>query len=657
MKLNHAAILPLSLLLIPRKRISTHLSLWMCWSSLITLGFGPFSLSSMMAQTVTPQSPRAVLRQFYIATGGDHWKPLAQADTSGTYIVGGIKGTFQEIVDLQKGGDVFTYKVGPLQGRQATLPQSSWETDQSGLPMLHDGPEAKADAVTEAFQDRNGWFHTTDDEATLIGAKDSDGYHYDLIRIIPAGGRSMTLWIDSHDHLLKRIVQAGADHQKSTTYLSDYRRVDGVLYPFSLRQSNGDASQDTVQMAQVVRFSPRVDTAKFAMPPSKITDALLLGDQSSAVVPFQIVDGRILVALSINGHPPLPFLFDTGAGNYLTPEAAKELGVEGTGNVAESGVGSSQWNVGLATIKEMRLGPVQLSDQLFVVGPLPSFLQDRGKEPPIAGLIGYEVLRRFPTMFDYDKRELTFLKPGSTIENALGSQQIRLYFNDHGPFIKIAVDGTPGYFGIDTGDSSTTTLFGPFYNAHKFPIEFPVQERMQGGFGGEGRAVRTRIGTLSIGPWVLRRPVISLNFAATGVYSYSYTGGNLGYGLLKNFIFTLDYEHHLAYLRKSDVFGEPARYDRSGMTLRRTDTGDVVIKEVSPNTPAAAAGLRSGDQVLSLNGQSPADLALYRFEDVLSDKAGTTINVRYEREGQKQSATLTLRELLPLDGNFRPYQK
>lgn len=128
-------------------------------------------------------------------------------------------------------------------------------------------------------------------------------------------------------------------------------------------------------------------------------------------------------------------------------------------------------------------------------------------------------------------------------------------------------------------------MFGWFYNAHHFPIEIPGQERTQGGFGGYGLALRTRIGRLSFGSMALDRPLTSLNFAPTGLFSRSYTGGNLGYGVLRNFIFTLDYEHNLAYFKRSAVFGQPETYIGSGMTLKRARDGAVAVERVNPNTP------------------------------------------------------------------------
>jgi hypothetical protein len=610
-----------------------------------------------LSQTTEPQNPDAVLQQFYIASGGGQWKRFPQAELSGTYMIGGMTGTFQQVVDLRHGRDVLSYDVGPLQGTQATLPTSSWEVDRSGLSMIHEGPEAIADAITQSFVDRNGWFHPDGADVTFVGQRADRGRDFDLVRIVPHGGRELILWIDIQDHLLKRIDQESADHEKSSIYISDYRRVEGVLYPFTTRQTNGDASQDTVQRAQVVHLTSQINDVKFTIPKSTITDAQILGTKSSTSVPFTLADGRVVIEVSINGHPALPFLLDTGAGNLITPAAAKEVGVEGTGSVALTGVGTDQENGQFATIEQLRVGPLQISNQQFGIAQLPSFLQDRGGEPPIAGLLGYELLRRFPTTFDYETRRLTFYKPGMTPDAPEGSQTFKLYFNDHTPFIQVGVDSHLGYFGIDTGDSSVTTIFGAFYDDHHFPVKLPVQVRSQGGFGGMGTAVLTRIGDLSFGLWTIQQPLININFASRGLFSYSYTGGNLGFGILNNFSFTLDYARRVAYLKRAKTFGEPEPYNRSGMTFQRAERGAVVVERVNPKTPAAESGMQIGDRILSLNGKPPTDEALYRFEDVLSGDAGSVVDVQFTRGGRVQETQIVLRELLPVDGPLSVYKR
>ena len=74
-----------------------------------------------------------------------------------------------------------------------------------------------------------------------------------------------------------------------------------------------------------------------------------------------------------------------------------------------------------------------------------------------------------------------------------------------------------------------------------------------------------------------------------------------------------------------------------------------VVGEVIPKQPAAAAGLREGDVIVSIKGEPVKD-----FDDVrllVSMNAGTPLAVVYERQGVRQTTTLTpIRE----DGDFGP---
>jgi regulator of sigma E protease len=64
-----------------------------------------------------------------------------------------------------------------------------------------------------------------------------------------------------------------------------------------------------------------------------------------------------------------------------------------------------------------------------------------------------------------------------------------------------------------------------------------------------------------------------------------------------------------------------------------------IIDEVLPDKPAAKAGLRSGDRIVSINGEPVTD-----FEDVrmmISMNAGTPLPVVYERDGVRRTTVLT----------------
>ncbi|PTN37019.1 DegQ family serine endoprotease [Desulfonatronum sp. SC1] len=81
--------------------------------------------------------------------------------------------------------------------------------------------------------------------------------------------------------------------------------------------------------------------------------------------------------------------------------------------------------------------------------------------------------------------------------------------------------------------------------------------------------------------------------------------------------------------------------DNSARALGLTSTRGALIAEVIPDEPAAKAGLRSGDVVVSINGQTVVDSSsLLRV--VAQQTPGESVKVEVMRQGKKQSFAVTL---------------
>ncbi|MBV8722348.1 MAG: PDZ domain-containing protein, partial [Candidatus Eremiobacteraeota bacterium] len=71
--------------------------------------------------------------------------------------------------------------------------------------------------------------------------------------------------------------------------------------------------------------------------------------------------------------------------------------------------------------------------------------------------------------------------------------------------------------------------------------------------------------------------------------------------------------------------------------------GKIVVYDVRPGTPAAAAGLVKGDTLVSIDGVPPASLQQAR--EALNGAAGTVLHLQVTgKTGTTRAVTMTLRD-------------
>ena len=602
------------------------------------------------AHAAPAPSAADLLRQMCQAGGDARQARFGGAEVSGQVEEGGLKGVFSEKIDLRRGRDVTVFDLGAAKGAQGTDPAGSWATDEKGLTNVQDSPDAVADALTGSYMDRDAWCHP-DPEARIeaLGPRETAGRVFDLVRVEPPGGRPLILWIDAATHLVGRVVYRDSLERENTVTLSDYRQVDGVWYAFVQRTSTGDPKNDLIERVERVRFRSAFPDADFAPPKSVISDARLLSGGGGAKIPFVLRDGLIFVEVSINGARPLPFLFDTGAANVLTPRAAAALGLAAEGSVPMSGAGEAQATAQLARVRSYRLGPAQLDDQRFVVVALPGLYAGAGDE--LAGAIGYEFLRRFVVRIDYHERQLT-VWPAAAGPPPEAGARLRLYFNDRDSYVRASVDGVEGYFGVDTGDDGAVMLFKSFYADHSLPIELPGIPSSGIGLGGPIPTLITRVETLSLGPFSLSHPLAEVGGATAGGFASSRLAGNLGSEILRNFILTFDYPDQALYVARSPDFAYAMPYNRTGLGLNMDANGVVTVGRLAPDSAAAKAGLRQGDQLLAVDGHEVRGVSFLTLAEGLTPSAGQRLELTLSRGGKPFAAVVTAGEPLPPDGPF-----
>src|SRR6266700_808036 len=199
----------------------------------ITLGvFLLRGSQALQAQSQSePQTAAVILAQVHEATGGHAWDKIAELHAEGTVLSGGKSGTYQYTQDLLTGANVVRAQVPDLDVKEshATAPTQDWEQDNFGYVELKPGGKNPGE-IDDLYISSNGWWRPNFGGASvsLLSQSTSNGCTYDLLQLRVPGGNGFTLSINRDSHYIERIANSG-----STTYLSDYRRVEGgLVLPF-----------------------------------------------------------------------------------------------------------------------------------------------------------------------------------------------------------------------------------------------------------------------------------------------------------------------------------------------------------------------------------------------------------------------------------------
>jgi predicted aspartyl protease len=364
-------------------------------------------------------------------------------------------------------------------------------------------------------------------------------------------------------------------------------------------------------------------------------------------VRFELIDNRIFVNVTINGQGPFHMILDTGANLAVSPQVAQKAGLKVEQSGTTGGVGEKQVEFQQTHVRELSFGPVQLSnlecgilstdDSPYVFGKI-----------PVDGFLGLEVFQKYVVSHDYLKRELTFYSPESYSYSGPG-ESIPFERRENIPIITAAFDGVPSRFGVDTGARSALILYGPY--AEERHLMQAYQPKFLGvsgwGIGGPVRSYMVRSKSLKIGGTELKGMVARLSVNKSGATAGSDQAGLIGPDVLKQFTFICDYARQRLIFEKNSQFGLRDSYDRAGVWI--SQKGDAFeVFDVIPGGPADQAGLKVGDRITAINGESTAQLTLTQVRDSWKyGDSGTAIHLLIEAANhRKRSAKMILRDLV-----------
>ncbi len=332
-----------------------------------------------------------------------------------------------------------------------------------------------------------------------------------------------------------------------------------------------------------------------------------------ATIPFKTFSGGVIVieAKFDKLQQPLNFILDTGSGGIsLDSTTCAELNIVlKQSDTIVSGIAGAK-KVSFAFNRKLVTGKLTTDSLNFYVNDYSLLGSVYGAR--IDGIIGYGFLSRYIVDINFDSSFINIYKPGKFRYRRAGT----LLKPSLRKLIAIPVtvrdkDKAITNFYMDTGAGLCLLMTEQFlkYNNIILKRRKPVSTQVQG-LGGKKIMRLTVVKSLKVGPYTFRNVPTNLYDDESNVTSYPYTAGLLGNDILRRFNITLNYPEKEIHITPNSFFTDRFDYAYTGLTLYQYDD-KIFIDDIVEKSPADKAGLKNGDELISVNTTIAGNIQQY----------------------------------------------
>lgn len=203
---------------------------------------------------------------------------------------------------------------------------------------------------------------------------------------------------------------------------------------------------------------------------------------------------------------------------------------------------------------------------------------------------------------------------------------------------------------IDTGAGQTLMLNNNATN--KLKPEKTVRTNLGQGMNGTLFGEIGKIAKITVDKAVLNDVVVafpdSLAFEGKFPPKEVNRDGSIGVEILRRFRFVLNYSNKYVCLKPINyMLKERFIHDRSGLEIRTDfENNKLIIESVAPDSPAFQAGIRAGDELVSLNFKPVLNMKVSDIQNMLSSKENIIIKVTVKRAEQLIMAKFRLKTFI-----------
>jgi predicted aspartyl protease len=330
-------------------------------------------------------------------------------------------------------------------------------------------------------------------------------------------------------------------------------------------------------------------------------------------LPFINSNNLVIIPVSINNGPPVNFLLDTGVktnilfsktfGDFLNLNYTRKLDLVGAD-------GQTVLTASVSPTNEIDMGELKGVFQTLLVLDEDFLELERVIGIPVFGVIGYEFFKYNPVKINFDEGIITFYKRDAMKWRPLGFKKLPIKLENSKPYLNAKIRLTSeneliAKLLIDTGANHGLLLNRETSDQIVLP-EKHLETDLGRSLGGDLYGFVGRVRSFNLNSFKFNNVITSFPDETEFSYVIKDSGrqGSLGSEILGRMNIVYDYTRERIFLRRGLTFYEPFEFDMSGITPRviPSDEVRIYVSQVRKNSPAFNAGVRDGDEFVSING-------------------------------------------------------
>jgi predicted aspartyl protease len=389
---------------------------------------------------------------------------------------------------------------------------------------------------------------------------------------------------------------------------------------------------------------------------AQVPGFFIAGNQKKVDLPFLASNSLILLPVSINGHPSVYFLLDTGvkANLLFSKTMGDTLGLTYTRRVGMVGAdGTSTVWAQVSPINSLDLGEVEGALQSLLVLEEDFLELESVIGIPVYGILGYEFFKHNAVKIDYEKSILTVYPPERRVWRSpfyrRGALQVvdgKAYLN-----VKVKQQTGPRLTGkvlVDTGANHGLLLNRETTSAIRLP-EKQLETQLGQSLGGVLYGVIGRVDALSIRGLNFSKVLTSFPEETPFSSRIKESGriGSLGAEVLGRTTLILDYPRNEFFLKKNASSFQPFEFDMSGLVVKKMASPEkrLFVGDVREGSPAHLAGILPFDELISINAVPILFWEMDQLVKLFRSEEGREIQLelrRYSKPGAPTFEKLSL---------------